>query len=136
MRVGLIAEAVRASIADAATTLRADVRDALERARVTERSERGRAVLGQLIENAAIAERDHVPLCQDTGTVWVGVELGPEVLDGAPDGVRGARAERAQGRRGQHVAQLLEEPDVALATIAGDASVENVLHLPESFTAR
>ena len=35
-------------------------------------------MLEQLLDNAAIAERDAVPLCQDTGTVWVRIELGVE----------------------------------------------------------
>ncbi|MBN2847647.1 MAG: fumarate hydratase, partial [Coriobacteriia bacterium] len=70
-----IADAVRAAIAEAATTLRPDVLEAFERAFEREPSERGREVLGQLLENARIAGEDRVPLCQDTGTVWVWVEL-------------------------------------------------------------
>jgi len=35
-------------------------------------------VLEQLLDNACLAERDGMPLCQDTGTVWVRVELGAE----------------------------------------------------------
>ncbi|MGV8083232.1 MAG: fumarate hydratase [Coriobacteriia bacterium] len=73
-----IAAAVRELIPAAATTLRADALWALEDALGRERSPRGRAVLGQLLENARIAEQDRVPLCQDTGTVWVRVELGED----------------------------------------------------------
>lgn len=76
-----IAASVGRAIAEAAVTLRPDVRAALEAAMATEASPRGRAVLGQLLENARIAEADRVPICQDTGTVWVRVELGAnEVL--------------------------------------------------------
>lgn len=83
MHVEVIAEAVRASIERAATTLRPDVRDALIRAEAVERSDRARRVLSLLIENAEVAARDGVPLCQDTGTVWVTVELGEdECLEG------------------------------------------------------
>lgn len=71
-----IAEAVREAIPRAATRLRPDVLAALKDAAERERSSRGRAVLEQLLENNAIAERDAVPLCQDTGTVWVRIELG------------------------------------------------------------
>lgn len=78
-----IAGAVSSAIAEAATTLRSDVLDAMERALLTEPAERGREVLGQLLDNARIAREDRVPLCQDTGTVWVWVELGQaECLDG------------------------------------------------------
>ncbi|MDO8848095.1 MAG: fumarate hydratase [Coriobacteriia bacterium] len=81
--VALIAQAVYGAIAEAATTLRPDVAAAMERAAADEPSERGREVLSQLIENATIARADRVPLCQDTGTVWVWVELGvAECLDG------------------------------------------------------
>jgi len=61
---------------EAAVTLRPDVRIALEAAASAERSERGRRVIEQLLENARIASADRVPLCQDTGTVWVWIELG------------------------------------------------------------
>lgn len=73
-----IGEAVRGAIGTAATSLRADVRAAIERASALESSASGREVLSQMLENAAIAERDRVPLCQDTGTTWVWVELGLE----------------------------------------------------------
>ena len=73
-----IAEAVRAAIPRAATTLRPDALVALRTAAAAERSPRGRAVLAQLVENAEIADSSHMPLCQDTGTVWVRVELGAD----------------------------------------------------------
>lgn len=73
-----IAQAVREAIARAACDLRPDVATALAEAARRERSERGRAVLDQLVANTAIAARDRVPLCQDTGTVWVRVELGAQ----------------------------------------------------------
>jgi tartrate/fumarate subfamily iron-sulfur-dependent hydro-lyase alpha chain len=73
-----IADAVRVAIPRAAQCLRPDFLDALRAAAMRERSPRGRAVLAQLLENALIAQRDHVPVCQDTGTVWVRIELGAE----------------------------------------------------------
>lgn len=77
-----IADAVRSAIAEAAVTLRPDVLSALERAVGSEVSPRGRAVLAQLVENAAAARSDRVPLCQDTGTVWVRVEIGCDETPG------------------------------------------------------
>jgi tartrate/fumarate subfamily iron-sulfur-dependent hydro-lyase alpha chain len=73
-----IAEAVREAIPRAACSLRPDVSEALSAAAVRERSARGRSVLEQLVSNARIAEHEGVPLCQDTGTVWVRIELGSE----------------------------------------------------------
>ncbi|MDO9176668.1 MAG: fumarate hydratase [Actinomycetota bacterium] len=73
-----IADAVRAAIPAAADSLRPDMLAAMQSAQATERSPRAKAVLAQLIENAQIAADDRVPLCQDTGTVWVRVELGAD----------------------------------------------------------
>ena len=74
-----VADAVYAAVREAAVTLRPDVRAAVEQAQSTEQSERGRAVLGQILENARIAQTDGVPLCQDTGTVWVRLEVGEQL---------------------------------------------------------
>lgn len=71
-----IAEEVRTAIAACATSLRPDVLAALDSALARERDPRGRQTLAQLLENARIAREDGVPVCQDTGTVWVRVELG------------------------------------------------------------
>lgn len=73
-----IAEVVRELVPRAATELRPDVAAALAGAAARERSPRGREVLGQLVANARIAACDRVPLCQDTGSVWVRIELGAE----------------------------------------------------------
>jgi tartrate/fumarate subfamily iron-sulfur-dependent hydro-lyase alpha chain len=80
-----IAAAVRDAIPRAATRLRPDALAALVAAIDTEASERGRAVLAQLVENARIAARDGVPLCQDTGVVWVSLELGADDCSGVGD---------------------------------------------------
>ncbi len=73
-----IAQAVGRAIATAAVELRPDFLEAMRGALAGEPSPRGRAVLEQLLANAQIAARDRVPLCQDTGTVWVRVELGAD----------------------------------------------------------
>ncbi len=77
-----IGAAVREAISSAAVGLREDVREALREATELETSERGKRVIQMLVDNAAISERDRVPLCQDTGTAWVWVELGSEVCLG------------------------------------------------------
>ncbi len=73
-----VAAAVYAAVAEASTTLRPDVLLWLKRAREAETSERGRAVLDQLVANADVARIEGVPLCQDTGVVWVHVALGSD----------------------------------------------------------
>ena len=78
LEASTIADAVQDAIRQAAVGLRPDALSALQGALRTERSPRGRRVLAQLVENAGIAGADSVPLCQDTGTVWVWVELGAD----------------------------------------------------------
>lgn len=56
-----------------------DVRQALERAAQMESDPGAARLLAQLIENADIAARDRIPLCQDTGLTIVFVEQGAEV---------------------------------------------------------
>ena len=73
-----VAAAVKEAIPRVADSLRPDALEALRAAARSERSPRGRAVLEQLLANADIAATDSVPLCQDTGTVWVRIELGAE----------------------------------------------------------
>lgn len=70
-----LADAIYRAVGHAAVTLRTDVREALEAALPREDSERARAVIRQLLENADIAAADTVPLCQDTGTAWVRITL-------------------------------------------------------------
>ncbi len=57
-----------------------DVLDALNAALAGEESPTGRAILEQIIENAAIAKEGEFPMCQDTGFSVFFVELGQEVL--------------------------------------------------------
>ncbi len=56
-----------------------DVLAALKQARANEPSPTGRAVLDQILENAHIARRERMPLCQDTGLAVVFAELGQDV---------------------------------------------------------
>ena len=67
---------VEGHLASIASELRPDVLDALKCARRQESCEQATTVLDTLIENAELAARTKVPLCQDTGTVWVLVEVG------------------------------------------------------------
>lgn len=75
-----VANAVHAAIPQLACVLPSDIAAGLESARAVETNPRGCAVLDQLVENARIAAEDRVPICQDTGTVWVSLEAGPDVF--------------------------------------------------------
>lgn len=74
----LVANAVYEAILKCATTLRPDVLNAVEKAHASAVGQQAENVLCQLIRNAEIASGDRVPLCQDTGTVWVCLEVGED----------------------------------------------------------
>ena len=94
-----VADAVYDMIRQCATHPRADVLAGFERARAEETHPRGCAVLDQLLENAAVGREDNVPICQDTGTTWVRLEVGRElsipgdILDDVDDAVARAYAD-------------------------------------------
>lgn len=73
----VVAAAVYDAIRESATILRPDFRRAIEEAReAADPKSRAEGVLGRILENADIAAADNVPLCQDTGSVWVCLEVG------------------------------------------------------------
>lgn len=75
----MVASALEKALPSIAYELPDDIRAGLARALEAESHERGRIVLEHLVENASIASCDQVPICQDTGTVWVSLEVGPDV---------------------------------------------------------
>ena len=77
--VGRITETVRDLCIEANLFLRRDILVAFKRARKKEKSKLAREVLDSLIENARVAGRNRLPVCQDTGMAVVYVDLGREV---------------------------------------------------------
>ncbi len=73
-----ITEAVARLCMSANTDLPDDVLQALKTARQKEESPGAQHVLNIIIENAQIAKSQSVPLCQDTGTTLVFVDLGQD----------------------------------------------------------
>lgn len=72
-----------------------DVLDLLKKAREEEESDIGREVLDKLIENAAIAKKESIPLCQDCGAAVVFLDVGQDLhltggnlYDAVAEGVR------------------------------------------------
>jgi fumarate hydratase subunit alpha len=55
-----------------------DVLRAVSHAFEIEKSERARKILSQILENAKIAQKREIPLCQDTGIAQVFLKLGQE----------------------------------------------------------
>jgi fumarate hydratase subunit alpha len=81
----LIAERVRQLVVKANIELPADVTAALEGALDREESEAGRLVIEEILENRAVAARERMPLCQDTGTAIFFADIGSEALVGGGD---------------------------------------------------
>lgn len=74
-----VTKAVKKLFIEANTVLGEDVVGALRHALSREESETGKQVLQKIIENADIARRKKMPICQDTGLAIVFVELGQDV---------------------------------------------------------
>ena len=76
-------EAIKNTVAElcqeSACVLGEDVISALEQALEVEESQSGRDVIRQILDNAEIARRERVPLCQDCGTAIVFLEIGQDV---------------------------------------------------------
>ena len=94
-----VADAVYGAVRRCATHLRPDVLAAMQAARADETQPRAQSVLDCLLENARIGQKDGVPICQDTGTCWVRLEVGEDllipgnVLSGVNDAVARAYAD-------------------------------------------
>lgn len=77
--VALVTAAVAEMCREANCFLGEDVLAAFAKGLAEEISPVGREVFKQLLENARIAGEEEVPMCQDTGTAVLFVELGQEV---------------------------------------------------------
>ncbi len=74
-----IENAVCALFKKAATDLPKDVYGAMKKAAGKEQDKRAASVLCKLCENARLAEKSGVPICQDTGMAFVFAEIGQDV---------------------------------------------------------
>ena len=90
-----VTKAVKELCISANHKLAKDMEAAMEKAREAETSELGRKILGQLGENLEIAEKDMIPICQDTGMAVFFIKVGQDVhfvnggiTDAVNEGVR------------------------------------------------
>lgn len=79
INVSKITDVVELLCVSANYDLNSDIMEALETGMLVEESPNGRIVLSQLVENARIAARERMAICQDTGMAVVFLELGQEV---------------------------------------------------------
>lgn len=90
-----ITETVARMAVEATHFLPEDVEGAIRQARQTERNPLGVQIIDEILENAEIARTRMLPLCQDTGTAVVMVEVGQDVhitgaylIDAINEGIR------------------------------------------------
>jgi fumarate hydratase subunit alpha len=79
IKASAITEVIARLCQEANFVLGEDVLAALKKALNAEESPLGRDALSQLIENAQIAQKERLPLCQDCGTAVVFLEIGQDV---------------------------------------------------------
>ena len=79
INAGQITETISRLFQEACLYLPDDITNALKKARAAEESPVAAETLDRLLENAAIARKEHIPLCQDTGVAVVFLELGQDV---------------------------------------------------------
>ena len=79
IHVTTITEAVAGLAVEACCRLPEDMVEGMRAARALEPSPVGRNILDQILENAAIAARETMPICQDTGMACVFAEIGQDV---------------------------------------------------------
>lgn len=105
-----LGEVLEGLVLDITTGLPEDVAAALGDARGRERSPAGRRALDMILENAARAREDRVPICQDTGvfTIYVTLGEGTAVL-GDLQGEASAAVARATSR-GALRSSVVREP--------------------------
>lgn len=75
-----VAQVVYDAAVHLACDLPTDIESALVAASAAESNPRAAEVLRLLVANAQVAHGDRVAICQDTGSVWVCLEAGPDVL--------------------------------------------------------
>ncbi|WP_026498369.1 fumarate hydratase [Butyrivibrio sp. WCD2001] len=77
--VSEITKAVKELCIDANYTLSPDMKEAICKAGQAEESDLGKKIFFQLEENLRIAEKDNIPICQDTGMAVFFINIGQDV---------------------------------------------------------
>lgn len=75
----VIRDAVKEMCIEANHHLSEDMAEAMRRAAAAETAELGKKILNQLLDNLAIADKEQIPICQDTGMAVLFLEIGQEV---------------------------------------------------------
>ncbi|HOQ37357.1 MAG TPA: fumarate hydratase [Acetivibrio sp.] len=79
VNINEIIEAVERLCQESNYNLNDDIKNGLKKGVQTEMSENGKEILEQIIENAEIARKERMAICQDTGMAVVFLEIGQDV---------------------------------------------------------
>lgn len=79
IHIAVIIEAVKKLCMEANYVLPPDIYTAIKESQHKEESSLGKAILKDICDNADIARKEQMPICQDTGSAVVFVKLGQEV---------------------------------------------------------
>jgi len=79
LNVSLIKKALTTLIANASTTLPQSTLNLIKKAYTEETSSTAKNILKEIIDNAAVAKKESLPLCQDTGLALVLLDIGQDV---------------------------------------------------------
>lgn len=85
---------VRDTLVEAGSTFRSDKKDAYKEALSKEQNDKAKWVLETILENAEAAEKNHSPLCDDTGIPHLVLEVGDDCavtgkqLDAIKEGIK------------------------------------------------
>jgi fumarate hydratase subunit alpha len=72
-----ITKEVRKLLIEASFRLPDDIKSAIKAASSRETSPRAKKILDLILENAEIAAKQKLPLCQDCGSVYIDIDIGP-----------------------------------------------------------
>lgn len=79
VQTNVIISNIREMCIEANHYLSKDMDAAMKQALITEESELGKKILGQLQDNLGIADEEKIPICQDTGMAVIFLEVGQDV---------------------------------------------------------
>ena len=79
INTSLVTDTIKEMCIEANHYLASDMCEALNNAAQSETTELGKKILAQLQENLEIADKETIPICQDTGMAIIFIEVGQDV---------------------------------------------------------
>ena len=126
------------TLVKAGSTFREDKKEAYKRVMASEDNEKAKWVLETVLANAEVAERNHSPLCDDTGIPHMVLEIGQDVSVALPDMFAEGRHRRAIRQKKCHAADAcrMECPSFCVFLSRASLLPRVLLPLPPSVPLR